>query len=98
MVSSGLLGLSVQSGSPAETAVLLGLKSVRMVLLFLGHIVVSLLALSAGKGDLNTHLNYLLQGLWPPHARAARLFYPSAGLLCAAILATQKKPYGRRFL
>ena len=98
MVSSGLLGLSVESGSPAETAVLLGLKSVGMVLLFLGHIVVSLLALSAGKGDLNTHLNYLLGGYGRCSLALRRLFHPSGGPVCAAILATQKKPFGRRFL
>ena len=40
----------------AETAILLGLHSFRMVLLFLHHIVVSLLAFGAGQGDLYTHL------------------------------------------
>ncbi len=39
----------------AEAAVLLHLDTVRMVLLFLGGVVVAVLALCAGKGNSRTH-------------------------------------------
>ena len=40
----------------AESAVLAGFHSVRMILLFLGHVVVALLAFSTGQCNLDTHV------------------------------------------
>ena len=45
----------MQSMCPAESAVLLGLHTIRMRLLVLRHIVIATLALRAGKCDLGTH-------------------------------------------
>ena len=45
----------MESVLPAELAVLLHLKSVRIVLLVLGCVVVALLALCAGQGNFNPH-------------------------------------------
>ena len=54
-----LFGFLVQRVLPAESAVLFDFHSLGMVLLLLGSIVVTLLALGAGQCDFCTHFCYL---------------------------------------
>ena len=55
----GLFGLFVHGVTLAESAVLHGFHTIGMILLFLGRIVVSLLAFGTCQCDLGTHISYL---------------------------------------
>ena len=51
----------------AEAAILLGFHSLGMVLLFFGHVVITLFALGAGQSDSDTHVSF------PPSAHGSFL-------------------------
>ena len=92
-VSALLLRLSVRGGLLAESAILLHLETVRVILFVLHGVVVSLLAFIASECDFYAHIRHLL--ILPPCMTAAieNLVDAETTWRSAAEMGAKKQPF-----
>ena len=96
MIRASLLGLVVNGVLLAESAILLHLETVRVILLVLHSVVVSLLALRTSHGDFHAHNGTSLKNclpVWPRPVKFRRgeITVPPPG----AEKGAQKKPFSQ---
>ena len=86
----------MESMLAAEAAILVHLKTIRIVLLVLHRVVIALLAFAAGESDLDSHGRHLLINSEQNSVDAVE---PRTSLVCGGIhpcLHTKKRPLGMR--